>query len=68
MRSEKYYKLVNIIKKKTHRYREQTSGDPWGEEGGRGKKRGGDKEVQTIRYKISYTYILCNMGNIANIL
>ena len=31
MESKKYEKLVNIIKKQTHRYREQTSGYQWGE-------------------------------------
>ena len=31
MESKKYNKLVNITKKKTHRYREQTSGYQWGE-------------------------------------
>ena len=37
-------------------------------EGGWGNIGGGDLEVQTIRYKISYKDILYNTGNIANIL
>ena len=45
---------MNIIKQKqTHRYREQTSGQQWGEEAGRGKVGGGDQEVQTTMYKIN---------------
>ena len=40
---------MNITKqKKTHRYREQTSGYQWGKERGRGKIGVGDEEVQTI--------------------
>ena len=43
MESKTYNKLVNITKKKqTHRYREQTSGDQWGEGRGRGKIGVGD--------------------------
>ena len=41
MESKKYNKLVNITKKKqTHRYREQTSGYPWGERGGQNRSGG----------------------------
>ena len=41
VKSEKCNKLVNItIKKQTHRYGEQTSGYPWGEETGEGHYRG----------------------------
>jgi len=32
MEPKKYKKLVNIIRKYIHRYREQTSGYQWGEE------------------------------------
>ena len=42
-----------------------TSGE---REGGRGNIRAGEKEVQTIMYKINYKDILYNTGNIANIL
>ena len=42
-----------------------TSGE---REVGRGNTAGGDKEIQTIRYKISYKDTLYNMGNKANIL
>ena len=71
MESKKYNKLVNITtttKKSrlintenklvvTSRKREE----------GKGKIRVGDKEVQTVRYKISYKNLLYNTGNIANI-
>ena len=41
MESEIYNKLVNITKKKqTHRYREQASGDQWGEGSAEGQYRG----------------------------
>ena len=47
MKPEKYSILVNITKKKkTHRYREQTSGYHRG--GGRGNTGVGGWEVQTI--------------------
>ena len=44
MESEKYNKLVNITKKQTHRYREQTSGYLWGEERGSGNIGVGEKK------------------------
>ena len=50
MDSKKYNKLVNIRKKQTHRYREQTSGYQWGR--GRGIIGVGEWEVQTIGYKV----------------
>ena len=34
MESKKYNKLVNITEKQIHRYREQTSGYQWRENGG----------------------------------
>ena len=53
----------------THRYTEQTGSCQWAEwMRERQKVRVGDLEVQTIRYKIIYKDVLCNMGNIANIL
>jgi len=36
--------------------------------GGEGNIQGGDEEVQTIMYKISYKDVLYNMRNIASIL
>ena len=42
-----------------------TSGE---REGGAGNIKVGEKEVQTIRYKVSYKDILYNTGNTANIL
>ena len=39
-RIKKYHKLVNITKKQTHRYREQTSGYQWEEVSGEGQHRG----------------------------
>ena len=39
-----------------------------GEGEGRGNRGVGDKEAQTITWKISHKEILHNMGNIANIL
>ena len=43
MESKKYNKLVYITKKKqTHRYKQQTSGYQWGEEGGKGTTGVGD--------------------------
>ena len=38
MESKKYNKLVNIAKKQTHRYREQTSDYQLEEGGGRGER------------------------------
>ena len=38
--------------KQTHRHRKQISGYQWGE--GKGNIGGGDEEVQTVTYKISY--------------
>ena len=47
MEYKKYNKLVNIIKKKkTHRYREQSSGYHWGD--GKGNTGVGEWEVQII--------------------
>ena len=44
MESKKYNKLVNKTKyKQIHRYREQTSGYQWGEEGGSSNKGQGNK-------------------------
>jgi len=43
-------------------YLEQASDYQWGRERGRGNNRVGDSEVQTIRYKISYKDIVCNIG------
>ena len=52
---KKYNDLVNITKKQQiHRYREQTSGYHWGKGRGRGNIGVGDKEVQTVMYKVSY--------------
>ena len=72
MESKKYNKLVNINnnnkKQQTHRYREQTSGYHWGEGREEGEIGEGEKKVQTVRYKISYTDTLSNTGNTANIL
>ena len=63
MESKNYNKLVNKTKKKeTHRYREQTSVYQWGEESWEGQYRSRGEGVQTIRYKISYKYILYNTG------
>ena len=46
---------MNITKKKQiHRFREETTGYPWEEGKGRGNTVVGNKEVQTIMYKISY--------------
>ena len=54
-KKKKYNKLLNIPKRKQiHRYKEQTSGYWWGREGERGKTGVGEKEVQSIKYKISY--------------
>ena len=40
-----------------------------GERGGeKGKLGVGDEEIKAIRYTISYKDILCNTGNVANIL
>ena len=39
MESKKYNKLVNIIKKQTHRYREQSSRYQWGGEEGQHRGR-----------------------------
>ena len=65
MESKKYNKLLNITKRKeTHRHREQTSGYQWVR---KGNIRVGDKEVQTIRYKINYKNILYIIRNIVNI-
>ena len=54
--------------KQTHRFREQTSSYQWGERRGRGRIGVGGKDVQTIRFKISYKDVLYNTGNIASIL
>ena len=63
MESKKCNRLVNITKrKKTHGYREQTSGYQWEEGRGRGIIGVEDWEVQTIRDKISYKDILDNTG------
>ena len=40
--SEKYRKLVNITKKQTRRYKEQTSGYQWGEGREEGQEGVGD--------------------------
>ena len=41
MEHKKQNKQINITKQKqTHRYREQTTGYPWGERGGEGQDRG----------------------------
>ena len=69
MESKKYNILyfVNISKKKQiHGYRRQTSGYQWGKGRGRGCHRGRGLRVQTIRYKISYENILCNIGKTDN--
>ena len=71
MESNKYHKLGNVTTKKA-----ADSPDienklvvTRGERGGRRCNiEGGEEEVQTIRYKISYQGVLCNVGNIANIL
>ena len=55
-------------KKQTHTYREQTSGYQWSQRRGRGNIWGGDEEVQSITYKISYKDILYNTSNTDNIL
>ena len=60
---------MNITKKKqTHRYMENKLEVISGEREGGGANGGGDYEVQTIVYKISYRDILYITGNIANIL
>ena len=59
-------KPVNITKKQTRKYREQTSGYHWGEGRRRGNKRAG--VLRGIRYKISYKDTLPNRGTLANIL
>ena len=56
---------MNTTKKQTHRYRKQSSGYQWGEEGG---ALLGEQELQAILYKVGYKDALNNMGNIANIL
>ena len=51
----KYSKWVNITKKKqTHRYREETVGDQWGERVERDHMGVGHSEVEMIGYKRSY--------------
>ena len=58
---------MHVTKKKlTHKYREQSRVTNGKREEGREKMRAWGEEVQTIRYKISYKYILYNTGNIAN--
>ena len=58
---------MHITKKKlTHKYREQTRVTNGKREEGREKMRAWGEEIQTIRYKICYKYILYNTGNIAN--
>ena len=47
MESKNYNKRVSITKKKTHRYREQTSGYQWG--GGRGNMQGGRHKLLGVR-------------------
>ena len=66
--SKKYNKLVNITKKQTHRYREQTSGYQCGEGTGEGQYGDGGWEVQIIRYRTGCRDVLCSPGNVANIL
>ena len=67
--------MNNTKQKRTHRYREQTSGYQWGE----GKRQGQDrsKGLRGTNYHkysivvsktISYKDVLYNTGNIANIL
>ena len=58
---------MNITKKQTHRYREQTRGYQWGEGRWEGQVGVGESQVQAIIYKISCKNTLYNMGNIANI-
>ena len=69
MESEKYNKLVNITKRNRFIDIENKSVVTSGErERGRGKTGVGDYMIQTIMYEMSYTDILYNTGNIANIL
>ena len=63
VKSKKYNTLANITEnKQMHGYREQTSVYQWGEESWEGQYRSRGEGVQTIRYKISYKYILYNTG------
>ena len=58
MESKKYNKLVDITKKKqTHRYREQTSGY---QREGEGHIRAGERDRQTIGYKIGCKRVFYN--------
>ena len=50
MESKKYNILVNITKKQTHRYREQTSGYHWGDGRGQGQHR--DRGLRGINYNV----------------
>ena len=57
-----------IIAKQKDTENKQTSGQQWEREGGRGTIGVGDKEIQTTKYKISYSDTLLNTENIANAL
>ena len=56
MESKKYNKVVNIIKRQTHRYKEQVSGYQWCEERREGQDRG--RGLRGTNYYIKNKHII----------